>query len=313
MNVFRHRIESDDFDIFTETERSIGITADRMQLSAGSGNFLSDYMQVGDITLWRYHADHKIRHEYTFPDDLVELSISHYPTGFSWCGMEVTGASAAIHVGGRSYECVTPAGGTVYGFVFPKSLALQWELFSPAQLSRMSVPENAVSLDTDPFQRALLENANKLLDSDCCLASGEDVFAAQEMLVSGCQRILDARFRDVDQASAVPSFGLIKRAQRLMTDRLEEGLTAAGIASELGVSRRGLELGFQNVLGISPYQFLLVQRLHKARRILKDDLCTILEACVRSGFTNTGRFARMYSRHFGELPSQTSSGRNGSA
>ena len=305
MKAFRHRIETNDFDDFVEAERSIGVSTDKMQLSSGSGRYGSDFVHVGDITVWRYRSDHKIRHEYTFPVDLVELSISIYPTRFIWCGLEVPGSSVAIHQGGRVYECVTPPGGSAYGFVFPKSKVLHWEMVDLGQLDRMVVPENAVAMGADPFQNRFLRSVDHMIDSEVSLSSPDEVLAAHETLVAGCQQILEKRFQARVSATAAPSIALISRAREMIVDRLEDQLTAGEIAVDLGVSRRSLELGFQRVLGMSPYQFLLVQRLHTARRNLKQDACTILEACCRSGFTNTGRFARMYSRHFGELPSST--------
>lgn len=305
MKAFCHRIETNDFDDFVEAERSIGVSTDKMQLSSGSGHYGADYVQVGDITLWRYRSDHKIRHEYILPGDLVELSISIYPTPFVWCGMEVPGSSAAIHQGGRVYECVTPPGGAAYGFVFLKSQIRHWGFVDQEQLDRMVVPESAVAMGADPFQDRFLRNIDHMIDRDISSSSPDEVVAAHETLVVGCQQILDKRFRAPVRPTAAPSIALISRAREMIVDRLEDQLTAGEIAIDLGVSRRSLELGFQRALGMSPYQFLLVQRLHTARQHLKQDACTILEACCRSGFTNTGRFARMYSRHFGELPSST--------
>ena len=305
VKIHRNRVESNDFEIFTETERSIGITSNRMQLSSGRGNYLSNYVQVGDITVWRYRSGHKIHHEYAFPSDLVELSIAYYPKSLIWCGMEVSGSSAAVHQGARVYECVTPPGGSVYGFVFPRSQALHWELFTSTQLARMAVPEKAVAVVANQLLERFLRRVDRLIDDQQTLSSPNEVLATHEMLVAGCQQILDRRFRNVVRPPAAPSTGVIKRAQELIAERLDDQLTASEIASELGVSRRGLELGFRRVLDTAPYQFVILQRLHKARQMLREDACTILEACFRSGFTNTGRFAKMYAGHFGELPSAT--------
>ena len=70
------------------------------------------------------------------------------------------------------------------------------------------------------------------------------------------------------------------------------------VLDELGVSRRALELAFQRHLGVSPHQYLLVERLHLARTMLKRNEASILEICLNSGFTHPSRFAEMYARHF---------------
>ena len=58
-------------------------------------------------------------------------------------------------------------------------------------------------------------------------------------------------------------------------------------------------------LGMSPYQYILTQKLHAVRRQLKLFELSVTEACILYGFNTPSRFARQYSRLFGELPSAT--------
>ena len=55
------------------------------------------------------------------------------------------------------------------------------------------------------------------------------------------------------------------------------------------------------------YQYILTQRLHEARRLLRNTNVSVTEAAVELGFSTPSRFASQYRRLFGELPSATRS------
>ena len=92
-----------------------------------------------------------------------------------------------------------------------------------------------------------------------------------------------------------------------MTAHLTRELSADNMAQALGVSYRVLNYAFRDSLGMSPYQYILTQKLHAIRRQLKSSVVSVTEACAYYGFSTPSRFARQYSRLFGELPSVTRS------
>jgi AraC-like DNA-binding protein len=106
-----------------------------------------------------------------------------------------------------------------------------------------------------------------------------------------------------------------RRAEAIMQDRFDEALTVAGLAGELGVSLRSLQLAFQTVFGECPRARLTRIRLDKARerlRLAPDD-AQVTAIALDCGFTHLGRFSEVYRRTFGERPSDTlARGRAGS-
>lgn len=80
------------------------------------------------------------------------------------------------------------------------------------------------------------------------------------------------------------------------------------LCEEIGMSRRGLEVMFRDLLGVSPITYLRHQRLHGVRRALRSAEPipgAIKTAALDQGFRHMGHFARDYRNFFGESPKET--------
>lgn len=104
--------------------------------------------------------------------------------------------------------------------------------------------------------------------------------------------------------SACNHWALVQHACALVRAQHEQPLTVARLCQALGVSRRTLQNGFQQVLGIGPLAYLKAMRLRQARRALQQG-AAVSEAATACGFWHFGHFARDYAAMFGERPSET--------
>ncbi len=101
---------------------------------------------------------------------------------------------------------------------------------------------------------------------------------------------------------------LVNQAKDYMLANLDQPLTLKDLCQALHVSRNPLFHGFQEVLGVSPMEYLKVQRLQGVRRALKTappDSIGVTAIAQRFGFWSAGHFSRDYKQMFGELPSET--------
>ncbi len=76
----------------------------------------------------------------------------------------------------------------------------------------------------------------------------------------------------------------------------------------IGVSGRTLRMACQKHLGVSPTQYLLLRRMHLARRTLRQsdpDVTRVTDVATTLGFWELGRFSVNYRQIFGESPSTT--------
>lgn len=102
-------------------------------------------------------------------------------------------------------------------------------------------------------------------------------------------------------------FQRVSRACDIIQARADEALSITGLATELGVSPRSLQLSFRAVHGVSPRQYLERVRLDRVRLLirLQGESSSVTTAALECGFMHLGRFSQAYRRTFGELPSET--------
>lgn len=103
---------------------------------------------------------------------------------------------------------------------------------------------------------------------------------------------------------------LVRRALELIQKNNPSTLNAAELGNQLGTTQRSLQRAFNEVLGVSPYQYLMLERLNSSRHKLRHgmDDTTIASLAAHSGFPSASDFSRHYKRFYGELPSQTLTG-----
>jgi len=99
---------------------------------------------------------------------------------------------------------------------------------------------------------------------------------------------------------------IMHRFYRVVEERPDEALFIPELCTVIGASERTLRICCQEQLGVSPKRYLLLRRMHLARRALRESApmeSTVTEVATRYGFWQFGRFAGEYKALFGELPS----------
>jgi AraC-like DNA-binding protein len=100
---------------------------------------------------------------------------------------------------------------------------------------------------------------------------------------------------------------LARKAAEILRDDVNAPDALASVASHLRTTLRSLELGFQEVYGMSPREFRHLLRLQRAREDLRraapDE--TVGQIAMRNGLLHLGRFSVSYRKVFGESPSAT--------
>ena len=87
-----------------------------------------------------------------------------------------------------------------------------------------------------------------------------------------------------------------------MEANIEEPIELQELATLAGISRRQLERLFLKHMGCTPSRYYLRVRLNRARRLLKQTSCSIVEIASMCGFVSATHFSRCYRKTLGHAP-----------
>jgi AraC family transcriptional regulator len=110
----------------------------------------------------------------------------------------------------------------------------------------------------------------------------------------------------VEAASRAPACGLTPRQLRRVTDfvqaHLEHPLPCEALARQAGYSPSHFARAFRATTGESPHQFVLRQRVERARQLLDERDLPLAEVALASGFANQSHFTRVFKHRVGTTP-----------
>ncbi len=100
----------------------------------------------------------------------------------------------------------------------------------------------------------------------------------------------------------------LRQAREFLAAHTHEPIYLDDLCTALGLTRRGVEKLFHDLLGLSPIAYLRHRRLHGARRALLQAMPAsgaVKHAAIEWGFLHQGHFAHDYRALFGEGPGET--------
>lgn len=92
------------------------------------------------------------------------------------------------------------------------------------------------------------------------------------------------------------------RAIEIMRTHLEDTITPADVAEQIGISTRQLERLFGKYLNTSPKRYYMELRLERARHLLVQTELSVTDVALACGFGSIGNFSRVYRSSFGVTP-----------
>lgn len=94
---------------------------------------------------------------------------------------------------------------------------------------------------------------------------------------------------------------LVSVVQR-MEGAIEDPVSPADLAAEVGMSTRQLERLFRRYLNRSPKRYYMELRLQKARSLLLQTDMSVINVALACGFTSPSHFSKCYRSQFGRTP-----------
>lgn len=304
-------VSFDDADRFYEWERRLGLDVDSTQLSAGANEIRFDHFVLPGLLVSHFCAKQSMRDVFAVPDGSVILLFNRVKLPLVWCGTHLPPTMLAVVRSGRENWCVLPAGMDAYEFIISEDLIRRTEIFPPSFFAETTDLDRAFVPLTEPITGDFLGRMDSFFDqargSDGATAAGVHQARLSDSIIDGLQQVIDAGLaaRGLSRLRNGRRFDLVQQGRDFVSAHLEADLSADDMARALGVSYRVLNYAFRDCLGMSPYRYILTEKLHSARRQLKSSGISVIDTCFDHGFRSPSRFASHYSRLFGELPSQT--------
>jgi len=94
----------------------------------------------------------------------------------------------------------------------------------------------------------------------------------------------------------------LRRAMEYISSSLDRDLRLEEIAHEAGLSPFHFAREFRTLTGQTPYQYLLDQRMERAKHLLKNHAWTVQEIATMTGFSSPVNFVRAFRQRVGATP-----------
>jgi AraC-like DNA-binding protein len=172
-------------------------------------------------------------------------------------------------------------------------------------------PQDAQTVTLPPAALAKLQRLHAAVgqlaeDAPAVIAHPEAARGLEEALIEAMIECLGTGEYGEDRSALRQHAAIMRRFHQALEEKPNEALFIPELCREIGSTARTLQICCQEHLGVSPTRYLLLRRMHLARRDLQESASTattVTEIATRYGFWQFGRFAGEYKALFGELPS----------
>ncbi len=217
-----------------------------------------------------------------------------------------------VRPGNCEFELLTPADYAIYGMVIQREALvvaasqtgcrIDWDQLAGAEVLHVA----------EPARQACLQTLAHLVSQDEGEGDAKPVASvayAQQTVMMALLSMLDTSEVDTAVSSSfIRRQRIVAQARDHVLGHSDQVTTVPDLCERLHVSRRTLQYCFEDVLGISPMQYLRIIRLNGARRHLRESSSTsrtVQDVAADWGFWHFSQFSSDYRKLFGQSPSES--------
>jgi AraC-like DNA-binding protein len=291
------------------------IRATRAELTVtGRGDFTAKITRIDLHSLWMQRfSDNlpRVGHSAGMSGRAIVSFRTHPGPSLLWDGVEMQPANIIRHnEGGSAFQ--HSSGSACWGAM---SLPVEAMVSAGATLAGVDLapPKDALTLTPSPSAMAKLQRLHAVAgqlaeDAPVVIARPETARGLEQALIEAMVGCLGEGQVREDRSALRHHAMILRRFCRAVEENPDQPLYIPDLCTAIGVTDRTLRISCQEQLGMSPKRYLLLRRMHLARRALRESSPTatnVTEIATRYGFWQFGRFAGEYKSLFGELPSAT--------
>jgi AraC-like DNA-binding protein len=291
------------------------IRATRAEMTViGRGHFAAKLVRIDLHRLWMQRFSEnlpRIGHSANIPGRAIISFRTQPGPDLLWSGVEMLPTNITQHSEGQeAYQ--RSSGSPCWGAM---SLPVEHIAFIGETLAGcdLTPPKDTTTLTPRASAMAKLQRlhaaaAQLAEDAPAVIAHPAAARGLEQALIEAMIACLGIGEPHEDRAALRQHALVMRRFRRASEENPDQPLYVPELCKAIGVSDRTLRACCQEQLGMSPKRYLLLRRMHLARRALRDSTptaTTVTEIATRYGFWQFGRFAGEYRSIFGELPSAT--------
>jgi len=121
----------------------------------------------------------------------------------------------------------------------------------------------------------------------------------QTLIFHLLQNYSTAKFASRDLQGGLSGYRL-RQVKEYIGENLEEDLSLSEIAAVANLSQFHFSRAFRKTAGMTPQQFVMRQRIERAKELLAENDLPIIEISLRTGFKNQSHFTTLF-RKFTKL------------
>lgn len=289
-----------------------------IQLEKGQFSWEIDIIQIGKFQIYEESFGAKTYAKGLVPAETIVVAV--FPQSLScegrFLGVELTPYSTVVGNYQQQYEFIS---GNQYKVLLMAAPIVEVVSFA----ERMQIPLTEKQLLS---QRIIIPNSNVYNEFSRYL---KEVLVMGKMQPALLKDPIKSKFwGQLILADAIPLFidilnakplmflqekhskrrQMVKQAERLMKENLQQPITLKDLCQEINLSQRSVYYAFQEAYGLPPMQYLKILRLNSVRRSLKTSNpvnTTVTEIATKWGFWHLGQFSVDYRKMFGEAPATT--------
>lgn len=262
------------------------------------------FKQAGEWPGLRVHRVH------VQPGRMLEHTNAFHEVNVALNGTLVTeklssGGSRIVNRGGSGNVCITPAGQPISAR-WDKPLENMGFSLEPQFVARTAA-ENHFSPNFEFIEArrdhdALVQHIGlTLLEESGSDSPGGRLFT--DSLIQTLTLHLLANYSTARSGrtanGGLPGYKL-RHVKEFIDANLEDDLSLADIAAEADLSQYHFSRAFRRSMGLTPQQYVMQQRIERAKLLLADRQLPIVEVSLRTGFKNQSHFTTLF-RKFTKL------------
>lgn len=109
--------------------------------------------------------------------------------------------------------------------------------------------------------------------------------------------------QDLLQRAITSEAAKIERAKDYIQAHLTEKLSLKAIANTIDLSQHHFCRVFKKTTGLSPWQYVIQQKIALAKQLLKNSPLTVVQISLRLGYSTSAQFSNFFRHHTGVTPS----------